>query len=269
MQVITVPVLQDNYSYLLVDVATKTAAAVDPVEPDIVIAAAKKVGVEIKTILTTHSHWDHAGGNNSMKSKLKGISVVGGVGDNAEGVTTEVKHGDTVKVGELSVGVLSTPCHTPGHVCFYIKGTEGKEENKEDAQPGVVFTGDTMFVGGCGNFNTGTPKQMANNMLNVLGSLPGSTQVYVGHEYTLKNLSFGLFAEPDNKELQAKMAWAQEQRRNNLPTVPSTINDEWATNPFMRIREASIQKLTGEKDDEKGMFAVRKAKNEWGRKGRI
>eukprot|EP00462_Mataza_sp_D1_P016737 CAMPEP_0175159600 /NCGR_PEP_ID=MMETSP0087-20121206/23514_1 /TAXON_ID=136419 /ORGANISM="Unknown Unknown, Strain D1" /LENGTH=260 /DNA_ID=CAMNT_0016447671 /DNA_START=18 /DNA_END=796 /DNA_ORIENTATION=+ len=256
MSVQIVPVLQDNYAYLLVDESTKSAAAVDPVEPEKVLAAAKKAGVTISTVLTTHSHWDHAGGNNKLKQLVKGVEVVGGVGDNAEGVTREVKEGDVVKVGEVEVQVLSTPCHTAGHVCYFVRGEEGKS-------PGVVFTGDTMFVGGCGNFNDGTPEQMTKAMLYTLGSLPADTLVYVGHEYTLKNFAFGLFAEPNNKELAAKMAWAQAQRAKGLPTVPSTIKDEWATNPFMRVREASIQEFTKQKDEVKGLFAVRKAKNQW------
>lgn len=274
MQVIIIPVLEDNYSYLLIDKSTNTAAAVDPVEPDKVIAAAKELGVTITTVLTTHSHSDHSGGNNEMKKKIEGVIVVGGAGDRVEGANVEVKQGDTVKVGSLTVTVLSTPCHTPGHVCFFVKHPQGgerdsKEEGKEDSYHPVVFTGDTMFVGGCGNFNKGTPQQMANNMLNVLGSLPGNTLVYVGHEYTMKNYAFGLFAEPDNKELHTKHIWATEQRKKNLPTVPSTIKDEWATNPFMRVREPSIQKFTGEKDESKGILAVRRAKDEWGRKPKI
>lgn len=261
MQVQIVPVLDDNYAYLLIDTATMTAAAVDPVEPDKVLQAAKDTGVTVTTILTTHSHWDHAGGNNAMKTKVKDIIVVGGAGDKAEGVTQEVKHGDVVNVGKTEVAVLATPCHTPGHVCFFVKG-----EEKKDGQPPVVFTGDTMFVGGCGNLNQGTPEQMTNNMLNVLGSLPAETLVYVGHEYTLKNFAFGLYAEPGNKELQAKNSWAQEQRKNNLPTVPSTIKDEWLTNPFMRVREKSLQAFTGKSTDVEGFYAVRLKKDEWGRK---
>lgn len=274
MQVVIVPVLDDNYSYLLVDTSTQTAAAVDPVEPDVVIAAAKNKGVQISTVLTTHSHWDHAGGNDAIKTKISNLVVVGGAKDDAQGVTHGVKHGDIVSVGNLKVHVLDTPCHTLGHVCYYVEnpshGKEGEEgKDTEKVASGVVFTGDTMFVGGCGNFNSGTPKQMAIAMLEVLGKLPGDTLVYVGHEYTLKNYAFGLFAEPDNKSLQTKMEWAQQKRKQNLPTVPTTIADEWATNPFMRLREPSIQAFTGEKDDAKGMYAVRKAKDDWGRRGKF
>eukprot|EP01127_Copromyxa_protea_P017985 TRINITY_DN5562_c1_g1_i1.p1 TRINITY_DN5562_c1_g1~~TRINITY_DN5562_c1_g1_i1.p1 ORF type:complete len:271 (-),score=48.11 TRINITY_DN5562_c1_g1_i1:41-826(-) len=256
--VVAVLVLSDNYSYILVDEATKTAAVIDPVEPEKVLARAKELGVEVTTVLTTHSHWDHAGGNTKISELLPtGTRIIGGKGDNAEAVTQEVGEGDIIELGELKIQTIYTPCHTPGHVCFYIPGTE--------SAAGAVFTGDTMFVGGCGNFNAGTPKQMYENMLLKLGKLPSNTNVYVGHEYTVRNLQFGLYAEPNNERLKEKLAWAENQRSKGLPTIPSTIGDEWATNPFMRIGEDTIKQFTGTEDLVEGMREVRKLKDVWGR----
>jgi len=154
--VVTVPLLNDNYGYLIVCPKEKVCAVVDPVEPKKILAAAKKEGVDITHILTTHSHWDHAGGNKdlikSLKDQGKSVIVVGGAKDGIPGVTKEVKEGDEFKIGtSVEVKVLDTPCHTQGHVCFYCT----KADAKEKSEGGAVFTGDTMFVGGCGNFNSG------------------------------------------------------------------------------------------------------------------
>jgi len=258
MKIRIVSMLSDNYAYLIIDQKTKKAACVDPVEPKKIIAAAKEEGVKLTVSLTTHSHWDHAGGNSELAGLVKGIKIVGGYGDNAAAVTQEVKHDDEIKVGNLTVRTLYTPCHTPGHVCFFI--------DPKDGTPPVVFTGDTMFIGGCGNFNSGTPKMMYKAMVTILGSLPKETRVYVGHEYTVKNFKFGLYAEPDNKALKTKLEWAKARRSQGLPTVPSTIADELETNPFMRVHQTTIQKFTGKTDPVEAIFAVRKMKDIWGQK---
>jgi len=260
MKVRIVPVLSDNYAYLLIDQKSKTAACVDPVEPQKVVDAANEENVKLVACLTTHSHWDHAGGNAQLAKMVKGIEIIGGYNDGTEAVTREVKQGDVITVGNLSVQTIYTPCHTPGHVCYFV--------DPGDGTPGAVFTGDTMFIGGCGNFNNGTPKQMYTAMVKKLGSLPRETSVYVGHEYTVKNLKFGLYAEPKNADIKKKIKWAEKRRSQGLPTVPSTIADELATNPFVRVHEATIQKFTGETDPVETILAVRRMKDKWGRKQR-
>eukprot|EP01126_Amoeba_proteus_P055207 TRINITY_DN6836_c0_g1_i2.p1 TRINITY_DN6836_c0_g1~~TRINITY_DN6836_c0_g1_i2.p1 ORF type:complete len:192 (+),score=35.85 TRINITY_DN6836_c0_g1_i2:295-870(+) len=190
-----------------------------------------------------------------MRSLLHLEEIVGGQGDFASAVTREVGEGDVVMVGDLKVNVLYTPCHTPGHVCYFVPGS-----------PGAVFTGDTMFVGGCGNFNTGTPAQMLRNMCQILGNLPGDTLVYVGHEYTLRNYAFAMEVEPENKKLKEKNEWAQSQRKQGQPTVPSTIEEERATNPFMRVNELAVQRYTGKTNPVEVIFQVRRLKDEWGRR---
>jgi len=262
-RVVTVPLLSDNYGYLLICSDQKVCAAVDPVEPKKIIDAAKKQGVKITHILTTHSHWDHAGGNTELVKALGGdVTVVGGANDNIPSVTKEVKEGDVFKIGSsIKVDVLDTPCHTKGHVCFYA--TNQKETDKK--APGVVFTGDTMFVGGCGNFNSGTPDQMYSNFMK-LGKLPPETQVYCGHEYTLKNLAYAATVEPQNSELKQRIEWAEGRRKTGLPTVPSTIKDEWETNPFLRVDKKSVRDFSKASDGTEAILYVRKDKTAWGRK---
>eukprot|EP00051_Salpingoeca_urceolata_P006900 m.91429 g.91429 ORF g.91429 m.91429 type:complete len:264 (-) comp15038_c0_seq1:27-818(-) len=241
----------DNYSYLIIDKDTRQAAAVDPVEPDKVLQAAQDADVKVIAVLTTHDHWDHAGGNEEMAKRIPGLRVYGGARDKIPAVTDPVQDGDVVSVGGLRVQCLDTACHTPGHICYYVAD--------------AVFTGDTMFVAGCGNFNSGTPKQMHHAMLEKLGSLPPDTRVFVGHEYTVKNLLYAISVEPDNEAISKKLAWAKKCRATGTPTVPSCMADEWATNPFMRVREPTVQAYTGKTDPVEAIFEVRKRKSAWKR----
>jgi hydroxyacylglutathione hydrolase len=256
MRVVVVPMLEDNYAYLLIDDASKQAAVVDPVEPAKAVAAATEHHVKLVAVLTTHSHWDHDGGNPEMARLIPDIPIYGGQGDGAKAVTKELVQGDTVCVGGLEVRVLSTPCHTPGHVSYFVQ--EGADR--------ALFTGDTLFVAGCGNFNSGTPQQMYNALIKQIGALPRDTKVYVGHEYTVSNLRFAQVVEPKNDAARKKLAWAQEQRKAGVPTVPSTLEDEFNTNPFMRIGEPSLAAYTGKADPVDILLEVRTRKTEWGRK---
>ena len=260
MEIQNVPLLSDNYAYLLIDRSSNVAAVVDPAEPQKVLDAARAAGApQLTHVLCTHNHWDHAGGNEKMRELVPGIEVVGGLGDDAAAVTREVAEGDRVHVGRLSVSVLSTPCHTAGHVCFYVE-SEGRR---------AVFTGDTLFVGGCGNFNAGTP-QMMQTAFNKLRALPGDTEVYVGHEYTVKNLQFACTVEPRNRATAEHLRLSIERRSADppLPTVPSTIEQERETNPFMRVHTAAVrgwaQQQQGESDalDVETMRRVRAGKSD-------
>lgn len=295
MEVVLVPVLSDNYAYLLIDTASRTyelivsepmlslpyanqfiplytgvAAAIDPVEPEKVLTRAKELGVAITTILTTHSHWDHAGGNGAMKELAEqqlatsnaattAVPVVGGKGDGVQDVTLEVEHGDVVRVGALHVRVFQTPCHTRGHVLYLCDG--------------ALFTGDTLFVAGCGRFFSGTPAEMHHALNTVVAKLPLETKVYCGHEYTASNLRFAAHVEPANAAVQKKLAWAVEQSQQGEPTVPSTVEDELATNPFMRVHEPAVQHFAvggASADLAAVMGALRNAKDQFGiGKGKI
>ncbi|KRT82417.1 hypothetical protein AMK59_4752, partial [Oryctes borbonicus] len=214
MRVRILPALSDNYMYLIVDDNTKQAAIVDPVEPDTVLEAVKEEGVNLTKILTTHHHWDHASGNEGLVKKSKNALQVFGGDDRVDALTNKVKHGDMFTIGDINVECLFTPCHTTGHICYYLTSSE---------QTPVVFTGDTLFIAGCGRFFEGTAEQMHSALIDKLGNLPESTKVFCGHEYTLQNLKFAMHVEPDNIDVQSKIKWAEGKRLKNEPTVPSTI----------------------------------------------
>ncbi|EPY88932.1 hydroxyacylglutathione hydrolase, mitochondrial-like protein [Camelus ferus] len=231
MKVESLPALTDNYMYLVIDDDTKEAAIVDPVQPQKVVETVRKYGVKLTTVLTTHHHWDHAGGNEKLVKLEPGLKVYGG-DDRIGALTHRVTHLSTLQVGSLNVKCLSTPCHTSGHICYFVSKPNSSE-------PPAVFTGDTLFVAGCGKFYEGTADEMYKALLEVLGRLPPDTRVYCGHEYTINNLKFARHVEPSNAAIQEKLAWAKEKYSAGEPTVPSTIAEEFTYNPFMRVRHFS------------------------------
>ncbi|XP_060921430.1 hydroxyacylglutathione hydrolase, mitochondrial-like isoform X2 [Labrus mixtus] len=253
MKVELLPALSDNYMYLLIDVDSKEAAIVDPVEPRKVVDAVRQHGVKLTTVLTTHHHWDHAGGNEKMLKLMPGLRVYGG-DDRVPCLTKKVTHSHNFKVGSLNVKCLFTPCHTTGHICYYVT----KENSTE---PPAVFTGDTLFVAGCGKFFEGTAEQMYRALIETLGRLPPETRVYCGHEYTVSNLKFARHVEPDNEVIQEKLAWAKEKCSNGEPTIPSTVADEFTFNPFMRVKEKSVQEHVKQTDATETMRSLRKEKD--------
>ncbi|KAH7351788.1 hypothetical protein KP509_19G014400 [Ceratopteris richardii] len=145
--------------------------------------------------------------------------------------------------------------HTKGHICYFVTDIKGGDP--------AVFTGDTLFIGGCGRFFEGTPEQMYYSLCEKLASLPARTQVYCGHEYTVKNFAFALEVDPENMFLKRKSTWAKQQQAEKKPTVPSTIGDELETNPFMRVREKSIQDIMKLSDPIEVMGALRRMKDGW------
>jgi len=222
MQVIPIPQLSDNYAYLVVDEDTRKAGIVDCAEAEPVLRKVRETGVDLVAILPTHHHWDHVGGNEDLLKHMR-LEVFGyaSQGQRIPGCTREVQDGETIHVGTLAARILFIPAHTSGHIAYYFE----REQS--------VFTGDTLFAGGCGRLFEGDAGMMLRS-LSKLMALPDATKVYFGHEYTEKNLRFALTLEPHNSELQKKHAWAVEQTRKNQPTVPTTIASEKATNPFFR-----------------------------------
>jgi len=257
MKVRILPALTDNYMYLVVDEATKEAAIVDPVTPEVVVEAVKEENVSLTTVLTTHHHWDHAGGNAKLVQLLShlNLSVLGG-DDRIDCLTRKVGHGDKLKVGGLDVTCMFTPCHTTGHICYFFTG---------GGDTPSVFTGDTLFLGGCGRFFEGTADQMHEALVGKLAKLPDETRVFFGHEYSVNNLKYALHVEPDNDAVMAKLAECKKLRTRSPPeaTTPSTIGEEKSYNPFMRVEEASVQKhtKTEEGDGIAAMAALRKEKD--------
>jgi len=252
MRVIPIPQLSDNYAYLVVDEPTQQAAVVDCAEAAPVLQAVRDTGAELIAILPTHHHWDHIGGNDDLR-KQRRLEVYGyrGQGERIPGCTREVDEGDVVRVGTLAARIIFIPAHTTGHVAYYFESEQ------------AVFTGDTLFAGGCGRLFEGDAAMMLGS-LSKLMALPDETQVYFGHEYTEKNLRFALTLEPNNEALRRKHAWAVEQIQQHRPTVPTTIGSEKATNPFFRwhspeLRATLQRQYPGLSLDDVSVFAKTRA----------
>lgn len=252
MLVKILPALQDNYMYLLICSDTNQAAIVDPVEPDTVLSAVEKENVNLVSVITTHHHWDHAGGNEKLMKKLTTSIPVYGGDDRIGALSNKVTQGDVFNVGKLKVTCLFTPCHTTGHICYFVESPNGDR---------CVFTGDTLFQGGCGRFFEGTPDQMYSALIEKLSSLPEDTKVFCGHEYTLQNMAFAKNVEPNSEVITKRIQWAEEKRAQNLPTVPSTIAEEKSWNPFMRVHVESVQTHAGESDPVQTMGSLRREKD--------
>jgi hydroxyacylglutathione hydrolase len=227
MKVLPIHQLMDNYAYLVVDEDTGKAGIVDCAEAEPVLRAVEREGVTLIAILPTHHHYDHVGGNTDLLKAKPGLTVYG-VDERIPGLTDRVADGSAVHVGNLAARVLFIPAHTSGHLAYYFE--------REKA----VFTGDTLFAGGCGRLFEGDAAMMIAS-LSKLMALPEDTRVYFGHEYTEKNLRFALSLEPQNAALREKYDWVVQQSRRNQPTTPTTIGSEKDTNPFFRWRSEELR----------------------------
>ncbi|XP_011494383.1 PREDICTED: hydroxyacylglutathione hydrolase, mitochondrial [Ceratosolen solmsi marchali] len=251
MLVKVLPALQDNLMYIIIDKETNTAAVIDPINPNVVINVIKKLKCKLTTALITHHHWDHAGGNKQLKYLIPQLSIYG-KDERIEGLTCQIDDQHVITLGNLNINCLHTPCHTAGDISYYV--------TKEGYNP-VLFTGDTLFVGGCGKFFEGTAEDMYNNLIGIFSKLPDETQIYCGHEYTVENLKFGIHVEPDNESSKEKLIWASKQQKQLLYTVPSTIESEKLTNPFMRVCEERVQQFANKSDPIQVMAYLREKKN--------
>uniref|UniRef100_A0A674GNX0 Hydroxyacylglutathione hydrolase-like protein n=1 Tax=Taeniopygia guttata TaxID=59729 RepID=A0A674GNX0_TAEGU len=209
----------------------------------------RKEDVVLKAILTTHHHWDHARGNEELAQLLPGLQVFG-ADERVGALTHRVSHGQELAFGSIRVRCLFTPCHTSGHMCYFMW-----EDDSPDAP--ALFSGDTLFVGGCGQFFEGTAEQMLTNLTQILGALPRDTKVFCGHECTVRNLKFALKVEPENEKVKEKLAWAKQRDDEDLPTVPSTLEEEFLYNPFLRVTEEAVQRFTGRTEPVEVLRALR------------
>lgn len=248
MRVLPVPCLSDNYAYL-VTAGGADAVVVDPSEAEPVIAALEREGLRLVGILNTHHHFDHVGGNEALVARFGAMPVFAHESDRGRvpGQTDDVKEGRAIEIGGLRFEALHVPGHTTGAVAYVGHG--------------AVFTGDTLFVAGCGRLFEGTPATMFTSLCEKLAALPGDTQVYCGHEYTASNLRFAQHVEPDNAAVKEKLAKVTAMRERGEATVPSTIADERATNPFLRVGEASVKSAFPGETAADVLGAVRKAKD--------
>ncbi len=228
-----IPVLADNYIYLIHEPASKTTAAVDPALAGPVLAALNEQTWTLTHILNTHHHGDHVGGNLELKART-GCVIVGprAERDRIPGIDVAVAEGDHFSLGEATAHIFDVPGHTRGHIAYWFPESDS------------LFCGDTLFAMGCGRLFEGTPEQMWRS-LGKLRVLPSSTRVYCAHEYTQANGRFAVTVEPDNQTLRERMAKVDELRRRGFPTVPSKMGDELATNPFLRPESPAIRRSLG------------------------
>jgi hydroxyacylglutathione hydrolase len=228
LDIVRIPALSDNYIWLVHDPVSAETIVVDPAQADPVLAALAERGWSLSAIWNTHWHPDHTGGNAALKAAT-GCTVIAPAAEAAKIPTADrlVGEGDTVTLGSHAATVLEVPAHTAGHIAYHF------------AEDAVVFVGDTLFAMGCGRLFEGTAEQMFANMQR-LAALPGETAVYCAHEYTLSNGRYALVAEPDNAAIRSRMDRVEQLRADGEATVPTTIADELATNPFLRASDARI-----------------------------
>jgi len=237
LEIIQIPVLSDNYIYLLHEPISGKTAAVDPAIAEPVIAILQHKGWSLDYIYNTHHHGDHVGGNLILK-QITGCQIFGAKADQQRipGIDSTLIHGDRIALGEEAFEIIATPGHTLGHIVYYSVNSH------------VLFCGDTLFSMGCGRLFEGSALQMWES-LQQLKTLPASTKIYCAHEYTQANGRFALILEADNADLQARIKEVDQLRNQNLSTLPSTIGLELSTNPFLRENNPSIRRSISASED--------------------
>ncbi|KAF6362009.1 PNKD metallo-beta-lactamase domain containing [Rhinolophus ferrumequinum] len=237
VKVLPIPVLSDNYSYLIIDTQARLAVAVDPSDPQAVQASIEKEGVTLVAILCTHKHWDHSGGNRDLSRRHQDCRVYGSPQDGIPHLTHPLCHQEVVSVGRLQIRALATPGHTQGHLVYLLDGEPYKG-------PSCLFSGDLLFLSGCGRTFEGTAETMLSSLDTVLG-LGDDTLLWPGHEYAEENLGFAGVVEPENLARERKMQWVQRQRMERRSTCPSTLGEERSYNPFLRTHCLVLQEALG------------------------
>jgi hydroxyacylglutathione hydrolase len=255
MKIVSLPCSFDNYGYLIICEETGEAAIVDPAEFYPLSCEIERSGVRLQSIYCTHHHADHIGGLEDLLDEFPGLSVYGHESDERRipGMNHLLTDGSEIQIGNIKGQVIYTPGHTSGSICYQV----------EDA----LFTGDTLFGAGCGRLFEGSPQQMYDALNRRIKPLPPQTKVYFGHEYTIQNLKFADFIEPDNELVRQRLELAVGARENGQLTTPSTLKLECETNPFLRCEEEGVigsvtEKLLGEAVDPVSVFtALRRVKD--------
>ncbi|MGI3210409.1 hydroxyacylglutathione hydrolase [Roseovarius tibetensis] len=233
LQIVTIPCLSDNYAYLAHDPATGDTAVIDVPEAGPILTALEAQGWTLTDVLLTHHHWDHVDGLSELLAKAP-ARVIGAAADahRLPALDIALHDGDTVRIGEQEGRVMDVSGHTVGHVAFHFPHSH------------VAFTADSLMALGCGRVFEGTMAQM-HDSLSKLAALPPDTMICSGHEYTEKNAKFALTVDPDNPKLKSRVSEVESRRRAGKSTVPSTLEDELATNPFLRTSDPDIQAQLG------------------------
>jgi hydroxyacylglutathione hydrolase len=236
MEIVAVPVLTDNYVWLIHNPVTGETAAVDPSVDQPVLDAVAGKGWRLTQVLNTHWHPDHTGGNHGIQAATGAPITAPAEAQRVSHVDHVVSEGDRMRVAGAEAVVWDIPAHTAGHIAYYFE------------DEGMIFVGDTMFAMGCGRLFEGTAAQMYSNLQRI-ASLPGDVRIYCGHEYTLANARFALHAEPHNAAVAARLDEATSLRERGEITLPTTVAQERETNPFVRATDADeFARLRAEKD---------------------
>jgi hydroxyacylglutathione hydrolase len=251
LNVTPIPCLEDNYAYLLDD-GSGELAVVDASEGAPVLARVEQTEGRLTAVFATHHHYDHVGGNEEVAHRHPNLRIYGYETDRGRipGQTEFLRDGETFTWGKTTVRALHIPGHTLGAVAYVVGD--------------AVFTGDTLFLAGCGRLFEGTPAMMFHSLCEVLAPLGGNMRVFCGHEYTVSNLAFAASVEPGNAQIEERMAQARARRARGEPTVGAPMAEELATNPFMRCKSPEIRrsmKLGDDAPDVEVLAALRRAKD--------
>lgn len=248
LQVELIPAFDDNYIWLLTEPGSRYCAVVDPGDEDPVLDVIAKEGLNLTAILLTHKHYDHVGGVDGLKQEFPAAKVMGPGNEGIRQVEQVLSDGDRISLPQmkLSFDVMGVPGHTEGHIAFYGYN--------------ALFCGDTLFAGGCGRVFSGTFQQLSAS-LRKIRQLPAETLVYCAHEYTQANLGFAEWVEPDNAVLQQRITDVKRIRDRGDATIPSVLEMEIETNPFLRVTEKQVieaaENRVGKKlKDEAAVFTV-------------
>ncbi|MHC4664559.1 MAG: hydroxyacylglutathione hydrolase [Planctomycetota bacterium] len=214
----------DNFIYVC-GYDRSSAFVVDPSDSSPVLRTISERSLSLTTVLVTHDHWDHVAGIRGLKERT-GCRVIGGDKQRVPAIDSVVGGGEVLSVGDVEIQVIATPGHTRTSLCYYMQPSN-------DSKSGAVWTGDTLFIGGCGRLLECGPQSMFDSLLK-LASLPDQTLVYCGHDYTLENYEFALTVEPDNQAVNRRLQEVRQAVKAGRQTVPSTISEERITNPFLR-----------------------------------
>ncbi len=227
LQVHPLPAFEDNYIWLLQRPGERACAVVDPGDEDPVIERLEREGLSLAAILVTHRHWDHTGGISALKERWPNAVVAGPAHEPVSALDRRLADGDQLAIPELELDltVMEVPGHTEGHLAYLGEG--------------LLFCGDTLFACGCGRVFSGTFEQLSDSLRRI-AALPPETLVYCAHEYTLANIGFARWVEPENRALLEREAREKEKRARGEPTVPSPLELELATNPFLRTGEPGV-----------------------------
>lgn len=247
-----IPCLRDNYAYLIE--GDGGAILVDPSEAAPIQEILAERNLSLTAILLTHHHYDHTGGLTELLGTSPHAAVLAMEPDASRihGVTRRVQHEEQLVIAGLSFQCLAIPGHTLGATAFVLDQRESSSS---------IFTGDTLFAAGCGRIFEGTAAQMYHSLNVILAHLPGDTLVYCGHEYTESNLRFAAHVDPTNDAIQQRLAKVRSLRSSNQPTIPSTMVEERATNPFLRCSSPASRAFTGLDDEVEVFQKLRSAKD--------